>query len=202
MLIGLTGGIASGKSTVAQFLKSFGYAVIDADLVGHQLLLPGTPSYQTVVERFGPLILNQDQMIDRRALGTLVFADSSERHWLEALLHPMIAKEIEQSILEAMPQTKNQIVFLEAAVLIEAHWHSRCDQVWTIEVEPSLAIQRMHQRNQLTRDQAQARLNAQLSNEQRRSYAQYVIGNNGSLTKLRTQVQRELGRINSDLSPK
>lgn len=188
-VIGLTGGIASGKSLVSQQLAELGATILDADKLGHESYKPGTDTYRAVIEAFGQDIVGSDGEIDRRALGTKVFGDDTgaARERLEAIVWPairLLAKErIEELRGQGVP-----VVVLEAAVLIEANWLDIVDEVWLVIVEPATARQRIIERNGLSPEQADARIAAQLTNDERHPYAQVVIENNGSLDELHAAV--------------
>lgn len=187
-IIGLTGGIASGKSTVSQLLAGHGATIIDADKLGHEAYLPGTRGHADLVAAFGEGILAEDGTVDRRKLGPIVFSAPEKLQQLNQLIWPRI-REIAQKRFEERRAAGDSIVILEAAVLLEAGWDVDCDEVWSAEVEPALAIERLVARNNMTPEAAQARIDAQLSNAQRREKASIVITNNGSLEDLQAQVQ-------------
>jgi dephospho-CoA kinase len=189
-VIGLTGGIASGKSLVSQQLAQLGATVIDADKLGHESYRRGTDTYRAVIEAFGQDVAGPDGEIDRKALGAKVFSDpddSTARKRLEAIVWPAIRALTKERIQELRARATS-IVVLEAAVLIEADWLDIVDEVWLVLTSPEVARQRLIERNGVTAEQAGARIAAQLSNDQRRPYAQVVIENNGSLEELRRAV--------------
>ncbi len=193
-VIGLTGGIASGKSLVSQQLAERGAVVIDADKVGHEAYRRGTETYRAVVEAFGTEIVGPDGEIDRRALGAKVFADPEARRRLEEIVWPAMRRMMESRLTELRDQGTS-VAVLEAALLIEADWLPLVDQVWLTAAPPETARQRLIQRNGLTVEQAEARLRAQLSNEKRRSYADVVIENDASLEELRRAVDEAWSKL-------
>lgn len=188
VVIGLTGGIASGKSVISSMLAERGAVVIDADRLGHQAYRAGTETFRRVVEAFGGDIVGADGEIDRTRLGPKVFGDPEARRRLENIVWPAI-REMARARIEAERRRGAGVIVLEAAVLIEAAWQDLVDEVWVAEVSPELALERLAVRNGLTREQAEARLNAQLSNEERRRHADVVIENNGTLEDLRRAVE-------------
>jgi dephospho-CoA kinase len=192
--IGLTGGIASGKSVISSLLAERGAVVIDADRLGHEVYRAGTEMFRRVVEAFGEDIVGDDGEIDRKRLGAKVFGDPAARKRLEALVWPAIREMARERIEEARRRGVPAVV-LEAAVLVEAGWQDLVDEVWVAEVAPETAIERLGSRNGLTREQAEARLRAQLSNEERRRYADVVIENNGTLEDLRRRVDEAWARL-------
>ena len=182
-VIGLTGGIASGKSLVSQQLAERGAVVIDADKVGHEAYRQGTETFQAVVDAFGSDIVGAAGEVDRKALGAKVFADPEARRRLEAIVWPAMRRMMEERLKELREQD-TEIAVLEAALLIEADWLPLADEVWLVTASPETARGRLMERNGLTAEAAEARLRAQLSNEKRRSYADVVIENDGSLDEL------------------
>ena len=189
MIIGLTGGIASGKSTVATTLQSWGAYVIDADKLGHRAYVKGTDAFHKVVAQFGEDIVGADGEVDRRALGAKVFGEGSSLKQLTDIVWPaiydMAAAEIKQS-LESNPDT---VVVLEAAVLIEAGWQSLVDEIWVTTVDPSTAIERASARDGVDADAVQARIDAQLSNAERTAEAAVVIDNSADEPQLLAQLE-------------
>jgi dephospho-CoA kinase len=194
IVIGLTGGIASGKSVVGQMLAEHGALVIDADKVGHEAYAPGSRCYEAVIEAFGRDVVGSDGQIDRKALGGKVFGNPADRKRLEGIVWPWMRTTMEQQLAglraEGVP-----IVVLEAAVLIEADWIPIVDQVWLVTVSPATARERIMSRNGLTAEQADARIAAQLTNAERERHAQVVIDNGASLDELRRRVDTEWDRI-------
>jgi dephospho-CoA kinase len=187
LVIGLTGGIASGKSVVSQMLAEHGALVIDADKVGHEAYAPGSGCYEAVVEAFGQDIVAADGSIDRKALGGKVFGDAEQRKRLEGIVWPWMRATMEER-LAALRREGLPVVVLEAAVLIEADWIPLVDQVWAVVAQPTVARERIMSRNGLTAEQADARIAAQLTNAERKAHAQLVIENNGSMDDLRRRV--------------
>jgi dephospho-CoA kinase len=193
-VIGLTGGIASGKSLVSQQLTELGAAVIDADKLGHETYRRGTDTYRAVVNAFGEDVVGADGEIDRKALGGKVFGDPEVRQRLEAIVWPAIRRLADERLAE-LRAAGTDVAVLEAAVLIEADWIPLVDEVWLVTVSPETARQRLMARNGLSAEQAEARLRAQLTNEKRRPYAQVVIENDGSLEELRRAVDEAWSKL-------
>ncbi len=200
-VIGLTGGIASGKSLVSQQLAELGATIIDADKLGHESYRPGTDTYRAVIDAFGQDVVSADGEIDRQALGGKVFGDTSgeSRKRLEAIVWPAIRRLAKERIEELRGQSVS-VVVLEAAVLIEADWLGIVDAVWLVIVDPAIARQRVVERNGVTPEQADARIDAQLTNDQRRPYAQVVVENNGSLEDLRAAVHEAWATLTAKVS--
>lgn len=186
-VIGLTGGIASGKSVVSGMLAERGALIIDADKVGHEAYAPGNECYAAVVQAFGPEIVATDGSIDRKALGGKVFGNPDERRRLEGIVWPWMKDTMAQR-LTAIRKEGTPVVVLEAAVLIEADWIPITDEVWVVIVPPELARERVMKRNGLSAEDADARINAQLTNDKRKKHAKVVIENAGTLEELDAKV--------------
>jgi dephospho-CoA kinase len=194
VVIGLTGGIASGKSVVSEMLREAGALVIDADKVGHEAYARGGGCYDAVVAAFGREVVGPDGEIDRKALGGKVFGDPAQRKRLEGIVWPWMRGVMEQR-LAGLRSDGVPVVVLEAAVLIEADWTPIVDRVWLVEVSPDVARERLMARNGLTAEQADARIGAQLTNEERERHAQAIIDNSGTLDELRQRVRSEWERL-------
>ena len=190
MIIGLTGGIASGKSTVASTLGTWGAYVIDADKLGHNAYISGTQAFTDVVTAFGDDIIGADGEVDRRSLGGKVFGNPERLKKLTDIVWPAIMRTAEQEIASAKAENLNRVVVLEAAVLIEADWLSLVDQVWVTVVEPSVAIERASARDGVDAAAVQARIDAQLSNDERIAKAHDVIHNSGDQDHLIEQLRQ------------
>ncbi len=198
-VIGLTGGIASGKSLVSEQLADRGAVVIDADKVGHSAYLKGTDTFHKVVEAFGEDSVGADGEVDRNALGGKVFADTEARHKLEAIVWPAMRGMME-SQLDALRSEGTGVAVLEAALLIEADWLPLTDEVWLVTVAPETARQRLFERNGMSAEDAEARIRAQLTNEKRRTYAGLVIENDGTLDELSAAVDEAWSKLKNGTS--
>lgn len=186
-VIGLTGGIASGKSTVTRFFRDHDIPVIDADLLGHRTYEPGTGTFKAVVAGFGDDLVAADGTIDRRVLGAKVFGKPDELKRLTDIVWPGIRKLASAELAE-FETAGNSLVVLEAAVLFEAGWEDLADEIWVVVVEPELAVQRLANRNGLDPEAARARIASQLSNAERIARADVVIENNESLEALDQRI--------------
>jgi len=189
ILVGLTGGIASGKSTVIQYLRYQGFPVIDADKLGHKVLEQGNSGYKKVVEKFGNKILNKDKTVNRLILGGIVFADPSQLKALNEISHPIIAEMVLKEFESITSENSKGIVFLEAALLIEAKWYNMCHQIWVISLEAREAIRRLQKRDGLSESDARSRLESQITAKERLEYADIVLQNDGSRKNLLSQTQ-------------
>ncbi|GAB4337117.1 MAG: dephospho-CoA kinase [Dehalococcoidia bacterium] len=188
-VIGLTGGIASGKSTVTTFFRDRDVPVIDADLLGHKTYEPGTATFDAVVAAFGPDIVARDGTIDRKALGARVFGKPEELKRLTDIVWPGIRRLASEALSE-LEVAGNRLAVLEAAVLFEAGWEDLVDEVWVTVVDPDIAVARLRDRNNLDEAAARARIASQLSNEERIARADVVIENNGTLDQLQQRVRQ------------
>ena len=197
IVIGLTGGIASGKSTAARYLAGRGARMIDADKLGHRVYEAGRPAFDKVVAAFGQDIVGEDGEIDRRALGAKVFGSPEQLTRLTGIVWPEILAMARHEI-DLAKAAGAAVVVLEAAVLLEANWQEDVDEVWVVTVEPETAIARASKRDGGDEAAVQARIDAQLSNAERVAVADVVIDNTGTeaqlLGKLDAQWQR-LARI-------
>lgn len=185
MVIGLTGNIGTGKSTVAGMLAELGAEVIDADKVAHEMMRAGTPVHAAVVEAFGPEMLSPDGEIDRRLLGTLVFNDPAALARLEAITHPATIEAIGRRIRA----TSAKVVTVEAIKLFEAGMADAYDSVWVTTCRPEQQIQRVVAERDLSRPAAERRVRAQPPQEDKVARADVVIDNSGSLSQTREQVE-------------
>ncbi len=185
--IGLTGGIGSGKSTVARMLFDKGAAFVNADLVGHRSYRRGSATYDGLVETFGPEIVGANGEIDRQALGQRVFANPEDRERLNDIVWPAMA-EIMARDLEALRSKNERVAVLEAAVLIEASWQWLVDEIWVVVASPVVAAQRLEAKG-IAREQTEARIRTQLSNEERCRQSDVIVENDGTLAELEERVQ-------------
>ena len=188
--IGLTGGIGSGKSTVAAMLADLGAVVINADAVGHDVYLPHTDGWRQVTAAFGAAIVRADHTIDRPALGAIVFADPAQLRRLNAIVHPLIAADIRRRIDALRSAGTGAPIVVEAAVLIEAGWQRLVDTVWLVVANRTAVTQRITAQRGLSAADVERRIDSQLSDDERRRFADVVIENTGSLDALRHEVDR------------
>lgn len=198
MKLGLTGGIASGKSTVSAILVEQGALLIDADQVAREVVLPGSPALAAIVERFGPDILLPDGSLHRKRLGEIIFKDEQERKALEGITHPAIRKRINDLALEYQQTQPDKLIIVDIPLLYESGMQSMFDGVIVVYVPRDVQIKRLMQRDDLSEDQAVQRLNAQMDIEDKRSRADYVIYNDGVLEQTQQQVLDLINRLQNE----
>ena len=187
-VIGLTGGIGTGKTYVSRLLEDLGAVVVNADLLGHEVYTPHSEGWHAVVNAFGDRIVADDGEIDRRALGGIVFSDEEALQLLNAIMHPRIYTLAEQR-LNALAKQGETTAVLEAALLIEAKWTPLVNEVWVTVSPEADVISRLQQRNNLDEGAARSRINSQMPQAERVEHANVIIENNGTLEDLSSEVQ-------------
>ena len=186
--VGLTGGIATGKSLVSQLLEEHGAFVINADLIAHELYNPGTIGFNSLISHFGDTILDLNGTIDRKKLASIVFTRKHEMDNLNTIMHPLIYDEIKK-IMSDLSNKKYPVVVVEAAVLIEAGWQDLFDQIWVVSSDMETVISRLNARNGLSREESLKRINSQIHSKDRNEYADIVIENNGNIEILSSRIK-------------
>lgn len=186
-IIGLTGSIASGKSTVSAMLGRLGATIIDADVIAREVVEPGTKGNLLVREAFGDAVFSKDGRLDRRALGALVFADGQARTTLNAILHPLIIDECFRRAKEA--EEKGAVAVIDAALLIESGMHNAFKEVVLVVADDNVRLSRIMERDALNSEQASLRMAAQMPQEEKRRFATFVIDNSNDLEQTRQQVE-------------
>jgi dephospho-CoA kinase len=195
-VVGLTGGIASGKSTVARMLVELGARLVDADLIARQVVEPGRPAWTEIVAHFGVGVLGPDRTLNRDRLGEIVFRDEPARQLLNGITHPRIGAEMVE-LIQGYQREGAKVVIIDAALLLESLATSWVRPVVVVTADEAAKVQRIMARDGLSREQALARIKAQWSDEERKARADFVIDNSGTLEELRRQVAKvwqELGR--------
>ncbi|OGW56595.1 MAG: dephospho-CoA kinase [Nitrospirae bacterium RIFCSPLOW2_12_42_9] len=188
LLVGLTGGIATGKSVVSGILKSLGAYIIDADLIARDLVMPGMPAWHEIVERFGNNILLEDRSINRKLLGSIIFKDPQKRMALNSILHPRIFEEAEKQIKKIESEKPDAIVILDVALLIETKAYNRVDVVILVCADEELQIKRLIERDELTREDALERISTQMPSDMKKGYADFIIDTSTSQEDVRDQT--------------
>jgi dephospho-CoA kinase len=186
---GLTGGMASGKSTVARMLESLGARIIDADRVGHELLRRPYPAYQEIVGCFGNGILDSEGEVDRKRLGDLVFADPAKLQELDGILHPRIIARVEELAAGYCAENFGAVIVVDAALLFEAGIGARFIRVLVVWCRPEQQIERLMAKTGLSLQDAERRIAAQMPVDEKRRRADYEIDSSGSLEDTRAQVE-------------
>jgi dephospho-CoA kinase len=188
--LGITGGIASGKSAVAGMLRELGFKVIDADGLGHRLIEPGTPAYDEIMREFGVSVLGEDKRIDRGKLGAVVFADRGKLERLNGIVHPRVEEEIVRQFAECEKSAARDAAFVEAALLVEAGYQNNLDGLVVAWCKPEQQMQRLMARG-LSEGEARRRIAAQMPAEEKLKYATEKIDCSGSLE----ETQRQVGEL-------
>lgn len=194
MIIGLTGGIATGKSTVSSMIKKQGIPVIDADIVAREVVEPGKKSYHEIVDHFGLSILQTDGTINRETLGKIVFEKEVERNILNNIVHPAVREEMRLQA-ETFKQEGHKLIVMDIPLLVESKLFHMVDYVVVVYVPESVQLQRLRERNEYTEKEAKQRMNAQVAIEKKRDYAEYIIDNSRTLEETEQQVQDLINKL-------
>ena len=192
-IIGITGGIASGKSTVTEFLRQQGYQVIDADQVVHELQEPGGRLYQALLSTFGPAILQEDGRLDRPKLGAMIFGNPELLAQSSQLQNEIIREELARR-RDLLAETET-IFFMDLPLLFELEYDNWFDQIWLVDVTEETQLSRLMARNALNQEEAEKRIAAQLSLQEKRKRADVLIDNNASLEETRQQLRDALQKL-------
>ena len=187
LLVGLTGGIGSGKSTVSAMLADRGAVVIDADVIAREVVEPGQPAYDKVVERFGPTVVGDDGRLDRPAIAAVVFNDREALKDLEAITHPAVGARMTE-LMAAQAET-DHVVVLDVPLLVEKGTYTTAGTI-VVDVDPEVAVRRLVDQRGMEEGDVRRRMAAQVSREERLAKADFVVSNDGTLDELRAQVDR------------
>jgi dephospho-CoA kinase len=188
--VGLTGGIASGKSTVAEAFARLGAKVLDADKVAREVVLPGQPAWRKLQQAFGPEFFLPDGEVNRSKLRRLVFADPEERSKLNAIVHPEVMKEINRRFEQLTTSAQNAVIVVDVPLLLEVKAAHRFDRVIVVYVTESVQIKRLRQRDGLSLEEARRALSTQMALNKKVDYADYVIDNSGTLVETQAHVDK------------
>ena len=186
--IGLTGGIASGKSTVVSMLRQYGAAIIDCDIIARDVVLPGSDGLRAVVRTFGTQALLDDGTMNRAYIGSVVFNNPAKKEELENILFPLIRQEIRTQIAQ-LEKAGEAVVFLDMPLLFEVKYQSYVNEVWLVYVDAATQLTRLMARNGYTKDEALARIRSQFPIDKKRSLSQFIVDNTASLEKTEEQVK-------------
>lgn len=191
-IIGLTGGIASGKSTVSNIIKNMGYKVIDADIVSREVVEKGKDAYLEIVEHFGKDILDENGNINRKKLGSIIFSDAVEREKLNSIVHPHVLSSIKKYIEE---DKDSRLIFVDIPLLIEVLDDLKSkgiyfDEIWLVYIDEKTQLERLTKRDKINEEEAMKRIKAQMSMDMKIKYATKVIDNRGDKETLETKVKK------------
>jgi dephospho-CoA kinase len=186
--VGLTGSIAVGKSFVLSVLRELGCATFDADKIAHSVMEPGRPAYQDILSEFGSGVLTEQGPIDRAKLGAIVFADETRRKRLNQIVHPRVIEEQNMLLREVESTNPDAIVVIDAALTIESGGYKRFDKLIVAFCDRETQIDRLMRRNGITREDAERRIAAQMSSDEKRTYADYEIDTSGTFDQTRRRV--------------
>ncbi|WP_404788252.1 dephospho-CoA kinase [Altericista sp. CCNU0014] len=195
-VLGLTGGIGTGKTTVSSYLAHrYGLPILDADCYAREAVLEGSDRWQAIVRQYGPEILNAGNTLDRSRLGQIIFQDAAQRQWLEALIHPFVRQRLKemQEVLATQPE-----IVMVIPLLFEAGMTDLVSEVWVVTCSPEQQLSRLMQRNHLTQQEAQARIDSQMSMAEKCRRADVVLDNSGARSALYAQVDRAVQKHISD----
>jgi dephospho-CoA kinase len=192
--LGLTGGIASGKSAIAEMLRELGFHVIDADELGHRLMEPGRPAFSEIVKEFGDEVIDGAGRIDRRKLGEMVFVDRRKLEKLNAILHPRVEEEMSRQFAEWEKEGVRDAAFVEAALLVEAGYQKKLDGLVVAWCKPEQQIERLLARG-MSLEEARGRIAAQMPSQEKLGHATVKIDCSGSLEETRGQVEELAGKL-------
>lgn len=193
-VVGLTGGIASGKTTVSRMLIHRGLPVVDADVIAHALQAPGTPVWQAIRARFGWAVLMVDGSLDRSRLARMVFGHPEALDYLNRAVHPAVRQAIRAQV-ECFRLEQRPVVILDVPLLIEGGLYRDVDEVWLVYANPEQQMERLMERNGMTREAAMERIESQMPLRDKKPFAQVVLDNSAGLAELATQVERALERV-------
>jgi dephospho-CoA kinase len=193
--VGLTGSIAVGKSHVLGFFRELGCSVLDADKVARDVVEPGTVGLERVVDRFGPAVLKQDGSLDRAALGSIVFADEEKRLLLNSIIHPLVFTEQNRWLQAREGEDPNGIAIVDAALMIESGGYKRFDKLIVVWCEPELQLQRLMSRDGIKREDAERLIASQMSQSEKKKYADFLIDTSNTFEDTRRQVAEVFARL-------
>jgi len=198
MLIGLTGGIASGKSTVSSYIEEKGYSLIDADKIAREVVEIGEPAYNEIVEEFGSNILQEDKNINRKVLGNIIFNDEKSRQRLNSIIHPYIFKTIKLKVDELSDE--NKIVFLDIPLLFEQYdlweeYNIRFDEIWLVYLNKKLQIERLIKRDKISKTEALRKIESQMPIDTKKTRSSKTIDNSGDVEYLKEQINKMLSEL-------
>jgi dephospho-CoA kinase len=199
LLVGLTGGIATGKSTVSAMFAHLGAKVVDADLLAREVVMPGQPALAEIAREFGPAVLQADGQLDRKRLGAIVFADPARRRRLEEITHPAIHVRQQRILSVFEEEAWEGVVIWDAAVLIESGGAKQMDRLVVVFADPATELRRLMARDHMSEEEARGRIATQMPVAEKAKLADYVIDNSGSRAETERQVREVYGKLLDDL---
>lgn len=188
MIIGLTGGIASGKTTVSVMLKELGAEILDADKIARDVVNPGQITLERIAGHFGTKVLNSDGTLNRKALGGIVFGNSVELAALNGIIHPAVREVIKKRINEIRKNDHSKVIIVDAPVLLESGSEDLVDEIWLVVVDYYMQIKRLTERDKLTDKEAEIRIRSQMPTDEKISRSHKIIDNSGDLEYTKKQV--------------
>ncbi|KAA8440406.1 dephospho-CoA kinase [Weissella paramesenteroides] len=192
--LGLTGGIATGKTTISNYLKTKGIPVLDADEYARKVVEPGTPGLTDIVNTFGKQVLQSDGSLNRKLLGQIIFNDMTARQTLNDITHPRIQQMMTDE-LQKLAKDKTPLVILDIPLLLENHNIAGADAIMVVTVPESIQLNRLMQRNNLTKEDAQGRIDAQMPLSEKEKLADFIVDNSGTIANTLTQVDKVIQKI-------
>lgn len=198
-VIGLTGGIGTGKSTVSAYLRENGFAIIDADQIARQVVEPGTPLLAELSREFGTDVLTEGGSLDRKALAAIVFADAEKRKKLDSLTHDKILQKIQEQIETYKATAAHRGIVIDAPLLFETGLDEKCQKTWLVTAKQDIRIARVCARDDMTAEEVVARIQNQMGDEEKKKRADQVIENSGTIRELKQQIQDLIEQGGCDL---
>lgn len=198
-VIGLTGGIGTGKSTVSAYLRENGFAIIDADQIARQVVEPGTPLLAELSREFGTDVLTEGGSLDRKALAAIVFADAEKRKKLDSLTHDKIIQKIQEQIETYKAAATHRGIVIDAPLLFETGLDEKCQKTWLVTAKRDIRIARVCARDDMTAEEVVARIQNQMGDEEKKKRADQVIENSGTIRELKQQIQDLIEQGGCDL---
>lgn len=196
--LGLTGGIATGKTTISNYLKTKGIPVLDADEYARKVVEPGTPGLTDIVNTFGKQVLQSDGSLNRKLLGQIIFNDMTARQKLNDITHPQIQQMMTDE-LQKLAKGKTPLVILDIPLLLENHNIAGADAIMVVTVPESIQLNRLMQRNNLTKEEAQRRIDAQMPLSEKEKLADFIVDNSGTIANTLTQVDKVIQNITESI---
>lgn len=193
-IIGITGGIGSGKSTVSEFLRKEGWPIVDADEISHRITEKGSPALDVIRAAFGDEVFTADGALDRPAMAKIVFADPEKNKLLRSIVTKQVYYEAKDELEKLAESGKYSLAFLDVPLLYETHSETMCDYVWYVTADREIRIRRVASRDGITREEVEARMKAQMSDQEKAEKSDEVIDNSGDLDDLRSKITGLLAR--------